>query len=143
MLGFIKRTACDSTNTTAIKSLYFSLVRSHLDYCSTVWSPHYVTYKVKLEAVQHNLLRYIAFKLCVYYGYGTLEHMLNIPSLEVRRKQRDSTLLFKIINWYQPLPLSKYHYLSPLIQPDRCKPSTFPSIDSNSHTTALSLELFV
>uniref|UniRef100_A0A6P7G6E2 Uncharacterized protein LOC114334247 n=1 Tax=Diabrotica virgifera virgifera TaxID=50390 RepID=A0A6P7G6E2_DIAVI len=98
MLGFIKRTTRDFTNISAIKSLYFSLVRSHFDYCSTIWSPYYFTHKLKIEAVQHNFLRYTASKLHVYYDYSVLERILNLPPLEVRRKQRDLIILFKIIN---------------------------------------------
>jgi len=34
-------------------SLYKSLVRPHLEYCTPVWSPHYVKDKHMLEKVQH------------------------------------------------------------------------------------------
>jgi len=34
-------------------NLYKSMVRPHLEYCSTVWSPHYVKDKQMLEKVQH------------------------------------------------------------------------------------------
>ena len=39
MLGFIKRNI--KTNNRTIKTYaYFTLVRPHLEYCSTVWNPH-------------------------------------------------------------------------------------------------------
>jgi len=38
-------------------NLYKSMVRPHLEYCSTVWSPHYVKDKQMLEKVQHRFTR--------------------------------------------------------------------------------------
>jgi len=41
MLGFVVRSTRDFTNTDCIKTLYISLVRSILEYCSVVWTPFY------------------------------------------------------------------------------------------------------
>ena len=56
MLGLISRTIKYKSPTVLI-NLYKSLVRPHLDYCSTVWSPHYNKEKLLLERVQHRFTR--------------------------------------------------------------------------------------
>ena len=40
-------------------SLYKSLVRPYLEYCTPVWSPHYVKDKHMLEKVQHRFTRMV------------------------------------------------------------------------------------
>ena len=37
--------------------LYKSLVRPHLEYCVSAWSPHYLKDKELLERVQHRFTR--------------------------------------------------------------------------------------
>ena len=37
--GLIKRTCKDLKGTATLKTLYCSLVRANLEYCSVVWSP--------------------------------------------------------------------------------------------------------
>ena len=39
MLGLLERTCKDLKDTATLKTLYCSLVRSNLEYCSVVWSP--------------------------------------------------------------------------------------------------------
>ena len=46
-LGFLKRFCSDITDTTTLKTLYYALVRSHLEYCSVVWQPFYDVYSKK------------------------------------------------------------------------------------------------
>ena len=42
MLGFLKRNCAGLVGSNALLRLYFSLVRSHLCYCSQVWVPQSV-----------------------------------------------------------------------------------------------------
>jgi len=56
MLGFISRTI-KYRNPTKLINLYKSLVRPHLDYCSSAWNPHYNKDKSLLERVQHRFTR--------------------------------------------------------------------------------------
>ena len=57
MLGLISRTIKYRNpkyrNPKSLVSLYKSLVRPQLDYCSTVWHPHFSKDKSLLEKVQH------------------------------------------------------------------------------------------
>jgi len=39
--------------------LYKSVVRPHLEYCTVVWSPHYVKDKELIERIQHRFTRMI------------------------------------------------------------------------------------
>jgi len=50
MLGLIKRTI-KYKNQEVLMNLYKSMVYPHLEYCSTVWSSHYVKDKQMLEKV--------------------------------------------------------------------------------------------
>jgi len=44
-------------NQEVLMNLYKSTVRPHWEYCSTVWSPHYVKDKQMLEKVQRRFTR--------------------------------------------------------------------------------------
>ena len=50
-LGFVKRCCSDITDTQTLKSLYYALVQSHLEYCSVVWLPFYEVHKKKIESI--------------------------------------------------------------------------------------------
>ena len=48
ILGLVRKTIAFK-NPAVLISLYKSLVRPHLEYCSVIWSPHYTNDKVLLE----------------------------------------------------------------------------------------------
>ena len=56
MLGLIKRTIRHKDMTVTVQ-LYKSLVEPNLEYCSSLWSPHYSKDKAMLERVQHRFTR--------------------------------------------------------------------------------------
>ena len=83
MLGFIKRNTKDFLNIPSIKLLYCSLVRPHLEYCSSVWSPSYNVHIQAIDRVQHKFLRYIAYKKQQTFddiNYLDLENSLQIST---------------------------------------------------------------
>lgn len=101
LLGFIRRSLSDLDNVNCFKSVYCSLVRSVLEYSSSVWSPFYKCHIDNLERVQKRFLRFIAFKLKIpseHIVYLDLMKVLNIPTLENRREMLDLVFLFKIVN---------------------------------------------
>ena len=53
ILGLIKRTCRGLNDATTLRTLYCALVRSHLDYCTVVWSPRCVD---KLERIQRRAI---------------------------------------------------------------------------------------
>ena len=80
---------------------YKSLVRPHLEYCSTVWDPHTKFLKNKLEAVQGRSARWVFNKYRT--GPNTtrqddLVELLDWPLLETRRRVARLCLLYKMAN---------------------------------------------
>ena len=119
MLGFVKRVTADFTNVKSLKTLYCSLVRSHLEYCSSVWSPYYAVHINKIEQIQHKFLRYAAYKLNIpcdeIADYTNLENTLNLNTLSLRRRKHDLKILYNIINYrlYDPNLLGKINFHVP------------------------------
>lgn len=62
-LGFIFRVAKNFSDIHCLKSLYCSLVRSILEYCSAVWSSAYCNGSERIESVQRRFLRFALRKL--------------------------------------------------------------------------------
>ena len=95
ILGFLKRNLQVKQEDT--KSLaYKALVRSNLEYCSTIWSPHTQKLKHKLENVQRRAARYVTHR---YHNTSSVSNMLNHlnwPPLEHRRNFSRLTMLYKI-----------------------------------------------
>ena len=80
VLGLIKRTSKGLDGPTTLRTLFCSLVRSNLEYCSVVWSPYTKRNIDKLERVQRR----------------TTKFMLNLMSLEKRRLLTDMTFLYNM-----------------------------------------------
>ena len=104
-LGFIVRMSSEFKSIKAIKILYCSFVRSHLEYCSQVWNPKYNIYIDRLEGIQKKFLRYLQFRTGVYSpSYSVRCKKLHILPLHERRKTADMTFLFKIMNGSVEVP---------------------------------------
>ena len=85
MWGFIWRN-CHELSPLVLKSLYCSLVRTHLDYCSPVWSPLYNVDRVLLENAQKKFLRALEFKVGFKHikgDYNWIQHHFNIQPLYI------------------------------------------------------------
>jgi len=74
--------------------LYKSFVRSHLEYCVSAWSPHYLKDKELLERVQHRFTR--MFKYLRQRNYGERLQSLHLWTLEERRNRQDLIEVFKM-----------------------------------------------
>ena len=59
MLGLVRRSFSNQLPVAVKKSLYLSLVRSHLLYCSVIWRPHLVKDILLLENIQRRATKYI------------------------------------------------------------------------------------
>jgi hypothetical protein len=62
LFGFLFRSCNEFRSVKCLTTLYFSLVRSRLEYGSIIWSPYYVTYIKSIESVQRKFLKYLSFK---------------------------------------------------------------------------------
>lgn len=100
MLGFIKRQSKGFRADTKI-ILYNSLVRSHLEFASSAWSPSYAANSHRIESIQRAFTRHLAFISSNVSHKSPYDHRLtffNMKSLRNRREIHDLLFLYKIIN---------------------------------------------
>ena len=95
MLGLIKRTCKGLDDPKTLRTLYYSFVRSNLEYCSVVWPPYTKRNTNKLERVQRGATQFI---LKSVDPYDIRLKKLNLMSLEKRRSLGDATFLYKVLN---------------------------------------------
>ena len=102
-IGFILRNCKGFQNLDTIKLLFYSFVRSKLEFGSIVWHPIYQIDILKLESVQRRLLKYLAFRSDGVYPVRGFNHNLllerfQFSSLLSRRHQLAITFLYKLLN---------------------------------------------
>lgn len=100
MLGFISRSLNHFTQLSTYKLLYFTYVRSKLEYNSPVWSPHTRIGIDMIEKVQRRFTR-IIFRRFHYpseINFMMRNIRLDLLSLEDRRSIADEMTLYKINN---------------------------------------------
>lgn len=100
--GFIYRNCKDFTNVKCLLLLYFSFVRSKLEYGAIVWYPIYNIHSSNIERVQRKFLKYIMFVSDgVYpergYCYNVMLERFNLMSLESRRFVHSIKFLYNVL----------------------------------------------
>lgn len=99
LIGFIFRTTQHFNRPASLIKLYNTYVRSRLEYCSSIWNPHYDKYKDQIEKVQRKFTRMLYYRFNWYKpAYPTRLKQLRMKSLETRRLELDEMLLYKIIH---------------------------------------------
>ena len=107
VLGFLKRnirTGNKETKATAYKAL----VRPHLEYCCSIWSPYTEKDKWKIEMIQRRAARYVSNR---YHNTSSVSSMLQDlgwESLENRRQKLQLTMFYKIVNNLVDIPATQY-----------------------------------
>ena len=89
---------CRSFNCLDIKSftcLYKTMVRTHLDYASSVWSPYKIKHIEMIENVQRRCTRQLPYLKDLSYPERLKK--LNLPTLAYRRLRGDMIETYKII----------------------------------------------
>lgn len=92
-LGFIFRMTKHFSDVHCLKSLYGSLVRSILEYCSPVWNPYYNNGVERVESVQRRFLRFALRKLpwSNPFRLPSYEDRCRLIGLELLRVRRDTS----------------------------------------------------
>ena len=89
-LGFVLRHSRDFCSDT-LKLLFLVFVRSHLEYCSVIWSPYYNSHINSIERIQSKFLIALSRKVGMYtdLNYQSKCDALGLESLFIRRFQLD------------------------------------------------------
>ena len=103
-LGLIKRTYKGIKDLKTLRTLYCSLARSNLEYCSVIWSPYSRKNTDKLEGVQGRATKFI---LKAKDSSETLER-LNLLSLEDSRVLTDVTFFLEALKGLLDINVSHF-----------------------------------
>ena len=106
-LGFIRRnlkTCHQSFKETA----YISLVRSVLEYSSSVWDPYLDKDIKKIENIQRNAARFVKNDYRRHSSVTSMLNDLNWTPLHERRRENRLLMLFKILNNLVAIPPDKH-----------------------------------
>ena len=79
-----------------LTELYKSLVRHHLEYCNTVWSPMYLKDSHLIESVQCTATKLVHGMKDLPYAERLL--VLKLPSLKYRRLRNDVIQVYKYLH---------------------------------------------
>ena len=120
-LGFLKRNL-QSSQIPIKDRAYKALVRPLLEYAPTVWDPHTLENKKKLEMVQRRAARYVLNRHERTSSVKEMMQQLKWPLLEKRRKIARLCMLYKATNKHVDMPSHS----------DRLKPMKRPSLRINN-----------
>lgn len=97
-LGFVKRFCYDIDDLQTLKALFYTLVQSHLEYCSTVWMPYYNVHKDKIERVLRQFTMFARREYPnVSNGYKITPYKEQLSSLKMQsldRRRINSSIMF-------------------------------------------------
>ena len=86
--------------------LYKSIVRPHLEYATTVWSPMYKKDSIILENTQRRVTKMV--NSLKELPYEARLKKLGLPSLEYRRLRSDVIEVYKILNQLDRVSINKF-----------------------------------
>lgn len=110
MIGFIFRATRAFVHPESILKLYYTYVRSRLEYSCSVRNPQYTKYVDLIETVQKKLTRLLYYRFhWIKPDYKTRLKQLHMHSPETRRLQMDEMLLYNIIKGRLQTSLSSNH----------------------------------
>ena len=107
ILAFLWHNLRQASKETKTKT-YFTMVRSNIDYCHTIWSPYKQDSKHQAEMVHRRAARFVTRRYrntsCVIYLLNHLEWETH----EIRRSKLQLTELFKMLYGLIDVPPSDY-----------------------------------
>lgn len=101
-LGLMFRITKSFTDIYCLKTLYCALVRSTLEYCSTVWSPYYQNGVLRIESIQRRFVRF-ALRLLPWHdplrlpSYENRCRLISMDTLSTRRDVAKAVLVSDIL----------------------------------------------
>ena len=98
MLGMLRRMFSSSIAISAKRSLYLSLVRSQLLYCSPLWHPHLLTDIKCLETVQRRATRFIVNDVTMDYK----DRLIRLRLLPLMMEFEISDIIFLVKSMKNP-----------------------------------------
>jgi len=116
--------------------LYKTLVRAHLEYCVSAWSPYYVKDRSLLERVQHRSTRMVPGLKNLSYE-KRLEH-LGLQTLEERRNRVDLLEVFKMYKGLSTIPFECLFALSTATNTRPCCQDSEAPLSIGSSKTIIS-----
>lgn len=117
-LGFILRNSRDFKSSNTKITLFNSIVRSGLEYCSVAWNPYYDVYIKRIESVQKRFLWHLTYSCNLAKKISSYNDRLahfKIESLADRRRMLDIVFLYKLANGHIDVPelLSSLYFSVP------------------------------
>lgn len=100
LLGFIFRCTRNFNSPLTLVVLFKTLVRPILEYGSVIWSPYQRNHMDLVQQIQTKFIRMLGPRLGYTYRntpVNTVEQLLNIPSLHLRRQHSDLLFLYKLV----------------------------------------------
>ena len=107
MLGFLRRNLWQASEETKAQA-YLTMVRSNLDFCSTIWSLYQRDQKYQIEMVQRRSARFVTNR---YRNTSSVTNMLDYlfwESNETRRSKLQLIVLYKIVHGLIDIPPTDY-----------------------------------
>lgn len=106
ILSFVIRMCHNFRSLSTFKLLFYSLVRSRLEYCSVVWNPAYDYQISDIEKLQKRFLRYMYFREHKVYPHYRIHPVrscellreFNLQSLVKRRDLLDCLFMYHVVN---------------------------------------------
>ena len=99
LVGFLRRVLKPFKNPDVCITMFTSLIRSRLEYCSTIWSPSAKNMIESIERVQSKYLKFLCFKFRSSYdiSYDALCKKFELQPLDLRRNVCDLVTFNKIL----------------------------------------------
>ena len=94
-------------------NLFTSVVRPHLEYASTIWSPMYKKDKIQIENVQRHAARLV--KSIQHLTFSGRLKALGLPSLEYRRERSDMIQVYKIMHGIDKVDKDRLFTMNPYV----------------------------
>jgi len=105
LLGVLNRTV-KCKDTANLLCFYKSLIRPHLEFCTSAWSPYYAKDKVLIEKIQRRFTRMIPHLRHLPYEERLVK--LRLWSLEDRRIRSDLLEIYKMIHGLSAVKLETF-----------------------------------